>query len=211
MKSSDTTSSLDPSLPQLLGVTTTTTVQDQTQPLSNPSVVAFPAEVQAAIEAVLPSNDPLDTPDLDVVEYINKLFPTEQSLSGLDETMSDLNCQVVSIEDDMREMVRSQTAVGGDAAAALEEAQSAIIQLFSQIRDIKNKAGESESMVKEITRDIKQLDTAKKNLTSAITTLNHLHMLVRGTATLTQLTHSRQYGEAALLLQGLLEVLMKAS
>jgi len=201
MKTSETP--LDPSLPGLLGVATT--VQDQS--LNHPPVVAFPPEVQAAIEAVLPSSDPLDTPDLDVVEYINKLFPTEQSLSGLDETMSDLNCQVVSIEEDMREMVRSQTAVGGDAAAALEEAQSAIIQLFGQIRDIKNKAGESESMVKEITRDIKQLDTAKKNLTSAITTLNHLHMLVRGTATLTQLTHSRQYGEAALLLQGLLEVL----
>jgi len=180
---------------------------DQASMSRNSTLVTFPPEVQAAIEAVLPSDDPLDTPDLDVVQYINKLFPTEQSLSSLDETMSDLNCQVASIEDDMREMVRSQTAVGGDAAAALEEAQTAIIQLFSQIRDIKNKAGESECMVKEITRDIKQLDTAKKNLTSAITTLNHLHMLVRGTATLTQLTHSRQYGEAALLLQGLLEVL----
>ena len=43
---------------------------------------------------------------------------------------------------------------------------------FSQIREIKNKAGESETMVKEITRDIKQLDTAKRNLTTAITTLN---------------------------------------
>ena len=142
-----------------------------------------------------------------MVQYINKLFPTEQSLAGLDEMMSDLNCQVVSIEDNIREMVRNQTAEGGDPAAALEEAQSAIIQLFSQIRDIKNKAGESESMVKEITRDIKQLDTAMKNLTSAITTQNHLHMLVRGMATLTQNTHSRQYGEAALLLQELLEVL----
>ena len=30
----------------------------------------------------------------------------------------------------MREMVRAQTAVGGDAAGALEEAQTAIIQLF---------------------------------------------------------------------------------
>ena len=63
---------------------------------------------------------------------------------------------------------------------------------FSQIREIKNKAGESETMVKEITRDIKQLDTAKRNLTTAITTLNHLHMLVRGTATLAQLAHNRQ-------------------
>ena len=34
--------------------------------------------------------------------------------------------------------------------------------------------------VKEITRDIKQLDHAKRNLTSSITTLNHLHMLVGG-------------------------------
>ena len=96
--------------------------------------------------------------------------------------------------------MRSQTQVGGDAAAALEEAQSAIIQLFSQIREIKNAAEESEEMVKEITRDIKQLDTAKRNLKCAITTLNHLSMLVRGTATLTQLSQTRQYGEAARLL-----------
>ena len=34
--------------------------------------------------------------------------------------------------------------------------------------------------VREITRDIKQLDHAKRNLTSSITTLNHLHMLVGG-------------------------------
>ena len=173
----------------------------------NSPVVMFPPEVQAAIEAVLPSDDPLDSPDLDVVNYINKLFPTEQSLVGLEDTMTDLNCQVTNIEEEMRLMVRSQTQVGGDAAAALEDAQTAIIQLFSQIREIKNAAEDSEEMVKEITRDIKQLDTAKRNLSSAITTLNHLSMLVRGTASLTQLSQTRQYGEAALLLQGLLEVL----
>jgi hypothetical protein len=38
--------------------------------------------------------------------------------------------------------------------------------------------------VKEITRDIKQLDHAKRHLTSSITTLNHLHMLVGGVDTL---------------------------
>jgi len=56
--------------------------------------VSFPPEVQAAIEAVLPSSDPLDQPDLDVVQHINQLFPTEQSLAGLDDTMADLTCQV---------------------------------------------------------------------------------------------------------------------
>ena len=180
--------------------------REEEEELSCPPVI-FPPEVQAAIEAVLPSDDPLDSPDLDVVNYINKLFPSEQSLVGLEDTMADLNCQVTNIEDEMRLMVRSQTQVGGDAAAALEDAQTAIIQLFSQIREIKNAAEDSEEMVKEITRDIKQLDTAKRNLSSAITTLNHLSMLVRGTATLTQLSQTRQYGEAALLLQGLLEVL----
>jgi len=171
------------------------------------SGVVFPPEVQAAIDQVLPSDDPLDQPDLDCVQYINNLFPSEQSLNNLDVTIDELNFKVTTIDEEMREIVRSQTAVGGDAAAALEEAQAAIIQLFSQIRDIKNKASESEAMVKDITRDIKQLDTAKKNLTQAITTLNHLHMLVGGVATLTTLANNRQYGEAALLLQGLLEVL----
>jgi len=62
----------------------------------------------------------------------------------------------------------------------LEEAQKVIRQLFVHIKDIKFKAEQSEEVVREITRDIKQLDIAKRNLTSAITTLNHLHMLAGG-------------------------------
>ena len=40
---------------------------------------------------------------------------------------------------------------------SLEEAQSSIMELFTQIRDIKGKAAESEAMVRDITRDIKQV------------------------------------------------------
>ena len=57
-------------------------------------------------------------------------------------------------------------------------------------------------MVREITRDIKQLDHAKRNLTASIATLNHLHMLVGGVSTLQALARKRQYGEIANLLQG---------
>ena len=115
--------------------------------------------------------------------------------------------KIQCVDDDIRRIVRNQTHSGQDAAEALEEAQTAIVQLFTQIRDIKQKAGESEAMVRDITRDIKQLDTAKKNLTTAITTLNHLHMLVGGVTKLQDMARDRQYRGAANLLQGLMEVM----
>uniref|UniRef100_A0A8C5FXR3 Vacuolar protein sorting-associated protein 53 homolog n=1 Tax=Gadus morhua TaxID=8049 RepID=A0A8C5FXR3_GADMO len=90
---------------------------------------------------------------------------------------------------------------------ALEEAQNAIQQLFGKIKDIKDKAEKSEQMVKEITRDIKQLDHAKRHLTTSITTLNHLHMLAGGVDSLEAMTRKRQYGEVANLLQGVVNVL----
>lgn len=45
----------------------------------------LPADVLKAISTILPSDDPLDKHDFDLVEYINELFPNEQSLSNIDE------------------------------------------------------------------------------------------------------------------------------
>uniref|UniRef100_A0A672Z3Q3 Vacuolar protein sorting-associated protein 53 homolog n=1 Tax=Sphaeramia orbicularis TaxID=375764 RepID=A0A672Z3Q3_9TELE len=55
--------------------------------------------------------------------------------------------------------------------------------------------------------DIKQLDHAKRHLTTSITTLNHLHMLAGGVDSLEAMTRKRQYGEVANLLQGVVNVL----
>jgi hypothetical protein len=105
---------LDEDVPRLLGVSpppphfsTLSEVNDLTG-LAADQLVVLPPEVQAAIDQVLPSSDPLDRPDLNVVDYINTLFPTEQSLAGLDETISDLNARVEEIEQETRNMVRSQ-------------------------------------------------------------------------------------------------------
>lgn len=167
----------------------------------------FSPEVQAAIDQVLPSDDPLDRPDFNPVDYINSLFPTEQSLSNIDDVVGKIRHKIRRLDDDIRTVVRGQTNVGEDGRQSLEEAQKAIQELFTKIKDIKDKAEKSEEMVKEITRDIKQLDHAKRHLTSSITTLNHLHMLVGGVESLNSLTRRRQYGEVANLLQGVLNVL----
>ncbi|XP_071037420.1 vacuolar protein sorting-associated protein 53 homolog isoform X2 [Parasteatoda tepidariorum] len=118
-----------------------------------------------------------------------------------------MKMKIRQLDDEIRSVVRGQTSVGQDGRQALEEAQKAIKQLFARIKDIKDKAEKSEHMVKEITRDIKQLDHAKRHLTASILTLNQLHMLVDGVEKLQMLVKKRQYGEIANLLQGVTNVL----
>uniref|UniRef100_A0A8C0WT21 Vacuolar protein sorting-associated protein 53 homolog n=1 Tax=Castor canadensis TaxID=51338 RepID=A0A8C0WT21_CASCN len=171
------------------------------------AVLQLTPEVQLAIEQVFPSQDPLDRADFNAVEYINTLFPTEQSLANIDDVVNKIRLKIRRLDDNIRTVVRGQTNVGQDGRQALEEAQKAIQQLFGKIKDIKDKAEKSEQMVKEITRDIKQLDHAKRHLTTSITTLNHLHMLAGGVNSLEAMTRRRQYGEVANLLQGVMNVL----
>ncbi|XP_062328292.1 vacuolar protein sorting-associated protein 53 homolog isoform X1 [Osmerus eperlanus] len=171
------------------------------------AILHLTPEVQLAIEQVFPSQDPLDRADFNAVEYINTLFPTEQSLANIDDVVNKIRLKIRRLDDSIRTVVRGQTNVGQDGRHALEEAQVAIQQLFGKIKDIKDKAEKSEQMVKEITRDIKQLDHAKRHLTTSITTLNHLHMLAGGVDSLEAMTRKRQYGEVANLLQGVVNVL----
>ncbi|CAK8671956.1 unnamed protein product [Clavelina lepadiformis] len=167
----------------------------------------LPEEVQDVLNTVFPSNDPLEQADFNVVNYINTLFPNEQSLSNIDEVVTSVETKIDNLDNEIKTAVRRQTTVGNDGQQALEEAHVAIQELFAKIKNIKDRAEQSEQMVKEITRDIKQLDQAKRNLTQAITTHNHLHMLMSGVETLQNLTRKRQFGEAASLLQGIVNVM----
>ncbi|CAH6785895.1 Vps53 [Phodopus roborovskii] len=142
------------------------------------AVLQLTPEVQLAIEQVFPSQDPLDQADFNAVEYINTLFPTEQSLANIDDVVNKIRLKIRRLDDNIRTVVRGQTNVGQDGR-----------------------------QVKEITRDIKQLDHAKRHLTTSITTLNHLHMLAGGVDSLEAMTRRRQYGEVANLLQGVMNVL----
>lgn len=60
----------------------------------------------------MPSNDPLDHADFNAVDYINTLFPTEQSLSNIDEVISKMEFKIRTIDDEIRSVVRGQTNVG---------------------------------------------------------------------------------------------------
>lgn len=187
-------------------MTTNELNQDRESLPPSANKIIITKEVQNAIDRVLKTDDPMDSPNFKTVEYINQMFPNEQSLASIDDIITKMQFECTVIDDNIRGVVRGQTNTGQDGRIALNEAQKVINSLYTQIIDVKTRAEKTEEMVKEITRDIKQLDCAKKNLTSAITTLNHLHMLVGGIDCLNKLIEKRLYGEILNPLQAISEV-----
>ncbi|XP_041983699.1 uncharacterized protein LOC121736517 [Aricia agestis] len=175
---------------------------------SGPDVqLNFPSSVMSRIEELMGGTEQFDNDEFDAVAYINRVFPTEQSLSGVESAASRCEYKLASVRHDIQRLVRAQHDQRIAGQQALLEAQQCIAELALQVADINKKAERSESMVREITAEIKQLDCAKWNLTAAITALNHLHMLAGGVATLRDLAQRRQYKELVLPLQAIMEVL----
>mmetsp|Transcript_53122 Transcript_53122/g.95309 ORF Transcript_53122/g.95309 Transcript_53122/m.95309 type:complete len:837 (-) Transcript_53122:74-2584(-) len=150
--------------------------------------------------------DPLDADNFSAVDYINKQFPNEASLSGLNAFVEKLKGQQMQIEENIRASVRRQAATGRRARADLGDAKLAVRELFERIKAIKAKAEQSEELVSDVCRDIKSLDIAKRNLTLTVTSLKRLVMLVNALEQLRSLASLRKYEEASRLIHAVEEL-----
>lgn len=74
---------------------------------------------------------------------------THKSLAGIDDTVTRMRVKIQQLDGEIRTVVRGQADVGHDGRQALEEAHIAIQELFGRIRNIKEKAEQSEHMVRE--------------------------------------------------------------
>ena len=88
-------------------------------------------------------------------KFFFSLTHTPQSLSGIDDRMTHMRVQVQQLDGEICDMVRGQANSGHDGGVALGEVHLAIQELFGRIRNIKEKAEQSEHMVKKITANIK--------------------------------------------------------
>uniref|UniRef100_F1KX74 Vacuolar protein sorting-associated protein 53 homolog n=4 Tax=Ascaris TaxID=6251 RepID=F1KX74_ASCSU len=145
--------------------------------------------------------------DVDVIEEINALFPTEQSLSQLDTVMQSIENELISLDCQLAELVETHGTARDDGDRALAEAHAAMAELEERVGAIRLKTQSSETVVQEMTRDIKQLDVAKRNLTASIKTLHHLHILLTGVHSLGAWIEQRRYGDIASQLPAVLNVL----
>jgi len=163
-------------------------------------LVPFIPQLQEVITEVIGTTDPLDAPDFSTTDYINNLFPTEKSLVSIDDAINRIKTKITRTDDEILVAVREQVSSGSKGKKDLEEAKKTTKELLTKIYQIKDKAEKSEKMVTEITRDIKSLDSGKKNLQKNIATLKRLQMLVQYTDKLKSLVATRQYRQAGELL-----------
>uniref|UniRef100_A0AC35TLR8 Vacuolar protein sorting-associated protein 53 homolog n=1 Tax=Rhabditophanes sp. KR3021 TaxID=114890 RepID=A0AC35TLR8_9BILA len=146
-------------------------------------------------------------PDMDLTDHINKLFPTEQSLSNLDNVILSVSKEIDDIDGELAELVESHGQIELDGNDSLIQIQTAMMELERKIRSIRSKTQSSELSVHEMTRDIKQLDVAKRNLTTSITTLHHLEILLSGVNSLSIWIPQKKYSDIASQLPAVLNVL----
>ncbi|GJJ76476.1 vacuolar protein sorting-associated protein 53 [Entomortierella parvispora] len=175
--------------------------------VSTADAMQLAPELNSSITHILRSKDPLDAQEFSSVEYINKIFPNEHSLSSVDQVLQRLQVKAKQVQEELRELTRAQTDGGQKGQEEVEAAKKGIEMLFFQIKEIKEKATQSEQMVQEITQDIKSLDYAKRHLTTSITTLKRLQMLVTAVDQLKVMAQRKQYRETAQLLEAVLQLI----
>jgi vacuolar protein sorting-associated protein 53 len=160
------------------------------------------ARVDAAIKKVLGgATDDFDAPEFSAEEWVNRRFPDEKSLEGLDACIASTDLEVKQLDESILETVREQSTAGQLAARDIADAKGSIGDLHEKILEIKRKADASEKMVQEICRDIRQLDVAKRHLTNTINTLARLKTLSSAVEQLAGHSRRRAYEEAAPLLE----------
>lgn len=151
------------------------------------------SRMEISLSAMFPSDDPLDRPDFNITDYINKRFPNEESLDNLDSELDNIKGMIKKLDEEIINEVSQHSKSSSKGQVALKDAKGSATELFEKIKDIKQKSLAADKMVKQITQDIGDLDTARHNVTLAIRTLTQLNNIVTKMDQIKQMVESRQY------------------
>lgn len=179
------------------------TVSDNCSTPENESttLLLLNSDLHNAIQKIFPLQQ-LDSNEINVVEYLNLMFPTEQSIAHTSKVMDGLSVKRKAVDDliisKMKELSQEENI---QVEREIIQVKDSMHELISRIKNIKEKAEDSEKIVSEITRDIKKLDYGKRNLTTSITVLRRLQMLISTMDQLRGMASRKQFTQVSQLLQ----------
>ena len=156
-------------------------------------------------------SDELDGPHFDVVAFINKRFPDEKSLEGLDAAIAAYDTEAKALDETVLETVREQSTAGTLAARDIADAKDSIGDLQHKIVEIKMKAKATEQLVETICKDIRGLDIAKKHLEMTIKSLTRLKNLGYHVERMKEYSAAKSYEEVSGDFEGAVALLLQFS
>ncbi|OSD06968.1 hypothetical protein PYCCODRAFT_1431153 [Trametes coccinea BRFM310] len=158
----------------------------------------LPPELIISIERILDLHaqgeaDPLGklTNDFNPIGVLNDYFPDEAALGQLEAVQSKLAESERALQHEI-DTLRAELRKDQDPSR-MQLIQEMISDLLGQMSRIREKATESEAVVRNITKEIQVLDLAKKNLILSMTTLKRLQMLVNALSQLEDQIKERKY------------------
>jgi hypothetical protein len=119
----------------------------------------------------------------------------------MDGVLGKLRTKLRQLDQELFNLVRSQADLGNAAGSELVALKAATQELFAKIKRIQEKALQSETLVQDITKDIKSLDNAKRNLALSSMLIKRLQLIVSTMDQAKQMSAKRKYAETTQLLQ----------
>lgn len=115
----------------------------------------------------------------DPIEFLNEHYTSESLLVAqlpfIREAVSD---RMNRLDDRISSALQRQSESADATQKHVQDAKASVASLEKRIKLVQQKASQSEKTVREITKDMKRLDCAKRHLQRTITTLKQLHMLI---------------------------------
>eukprot|EP00980_Cylindrotheca_fusiformis_P011665 scaffold2751_cov131-Cylindrotheca_fusiformis.AAC.32 len=115
----------------------------------------------------------------DAIEFLNAHYNSEALLvAQLPSIRSAVGERMSRLDNHISTALQRQADSAEATQKHVQDAKASVVSLEQRIKQVQQKASQSEKTVREITKDMKRLDCAKRNLQRTITTLKRLHMLV---------------------------------
>jgi vacuolar protein sorting-associated protein 53 len=123
----------------------------------------------------------------DPIEFLNQHYTSEaQIIAQLPNIREAISDRMDRLDDKISSALQRQSESAEITQQHVQDAKVSVANLEKRIRLVQEKASQSEKTVREITKDMKRLDCAKRHLQRTITTLKRLHMLVHAVEGLRQ-------------------------
>mmetsp|Transcript_16078 Transcript_16078/g.29856 ORF Transcript_16078/g.29856 Transcript_16078/m.29856 type:complete len:425 (+) Transcript_16078:33-1307(+) len=123
----------------------------------------------------------------DPIDFLNQHYSSEALLvAQLPNIRDAIGDRMNRLDDRISTALQRQSDSAEVTQRHVQEAKASVASLEKRIRLVQEKASQSEQTVREITKDMKRLDCAKRHLQRTITTLKRLHMLIHAVEGLRQ-------------------------